>query len=408
MKEKQLTPNPNIRLVINGGSNILDAATVPVEWHFSEELIAKNPQYIVICDHEYSIERLKDFVHETSGNRYYSKVTSLVKYLQLFRPGRHHLFVMVFYGDDAYKYMSSFTSKGKKTYNCNVSYTMLQNKFNNEFCMETTFVEFDVPEELFAKKPETKFGMMMWNYVNKWYSEKPSDECQYRKRKIMAFTLKPIAFLILWLLASVFGTLYTLIGCGFILFLGYRPISLHKNILAAIKMDGDEFQPDLRFHQDWDEWRIWKDKWTDGGPTLIPTLLVPWIFILTLCGLICVGYLFISYLIPNIVSIAVWAAAAAITFVFSWLFLKSYTSEESKEKRNQSAQLKKEKREEEKARIKKDVEDRIADFLKSHASLSSMPEKVEVKRVIPVVDTVTRFTLRFWNLKAKVCKPFAR
>ena len=39
MKEKE----EDVRLILNRGKEILDSATVPVEWRFSQELIEKNP-----------------------------------------------------------------------------------------------------------------------------------------------------------------------------------------------------------------------------------------------------------------------------------------------------------------------------------------------------------------------------
>lgn len=407
MEKEQLVPNKNIRLVVNGGSTVLEAATVPVEWHLSDELIAKEPKCVVICDLEMSLNKLEEQRETTSGNRYFCKVTDLVKYLQLFRSGKHSLVVLVFCGDYAEKEAKCYLEKHSKSlYEKEVWFSDLVNQ--DKGYAEVTFFEFEIPEELFAQKPESKFGNFIWNWVNGWYSSKPVDECEYRKRKISAFTFKPI----LWTFLSAMQILWTVIGCSIVLFLGYRPVSLWRNIVSAFT-DDDKFQPDLRYYQDWDPdcyWRLWKKEWCNGKceKTYIPLLLVPWISLLTIGCFVGIGYIFISFFFTA----ASLVLSIALPCLASYLFLRWYFNDEKvakrKEKNREKKAEKRKKEREEEARLEKEAQERMTNFLKEYASLNLVPQKVDIKRVIPIVNTATRFTLRFWNMKAKVCKPFAR
>lgn len=406
MKEQQLTPNENIHLVVNGGSTILDSATVSIEWHFSKELIAKKPEYVVICDHETPLSNLKETGNTYYGNRYLCKITDLVKYVQLFRPGKHHFVILVFSGDDAKLYARFYIRKGSSHYENGIFYSnLLQKKDDRD--TDITYFEFDVPEELFAKKSETKFGTFIWNYVNEWHSKKPIDQCEYRKRKIFAFTIKPLLLLAFWILVSVIGTIYTLIGCFVVLFLGYRPVSAWKNIVFAVKMSVEEFQSDLRYHENWGDCRLWKSRHDDGGPTYIQLLLVPWILLLSIGIMFGIGSLVIHFFSSLLSAVPV-IIIGLLIFISLLVSIRWYISDENKEKRREKNKQKGRERKIEKEKLEKEEDERMLNFLTTHASLISASEKVNIQRIIPVVDGVTRFTIRFWNLKAKVCKPFAK
>lgn len=420
---EQLTLNPNIRLVVNGGSTVLDAATIPVEWHLSDKLIEKKPQYVVICDHETTLSYLKNEGKTYFGNRYFCKVTELAKYLQLFTSGTHHLVVMVFCGSSAERDAQSYLKKGRngRTWDEPIWHTDLQDQ---RYDREVTFFEFEVPKELFAEKPETGFSALIWKWVNGWYDKKPIDECEYRKRKIYAFTIKPPLFLILWTIVSILGTLYTTLGSFFLLFFGYRPVSPWKNIGYALTINYDEFDTNLVYHQSrrgW-QWRLWKGKDDKNGPTYIPKAFVPWIFCIWTPLTAKIGYSIVYTLINHPPSVSLPSSSIFLTILtillviaFSYLLvtriIKYVFNPQRTEKRREKARDKRwekeEKKEQKEAQLKKEGEQRISNFLKANASISSVPAKVDMQRIIPVVDTVTRFKFRFWGAKVKICKPYA-
>lgn len=430
MNEQQLTPNPNIRLVVNGGSTVLDSATIPVEWHLSDELISKNPKYVVICDHETTLDYLKEQRGTSGGNRYFCKVTDLVKYLQLFTSGKHHLIIMVFCGLNAEKDAQEYLKRNKDSAGWRemVWYTDIERKSSYE--KETTFFEFEVPNELFAQKPQTGIGKFIWNWVNGWYKNKPIDECEYRKRKIFAFTIKPPIMLAGWIMSSFFGILYTLIGSFFLFFIGNRPANPWKNIKSALTMNADrEFDLDLRYFQFRSSyWRLWKRDVEHSR--YIPHLFVPFIFCIWAPIVGKILYSLIYNIINNPPSISLPSSSVLsglligiliitlLSFVISriikyiydpkYVMRRKTKKREKERKQEDEKELKEEKKAQLERQKEKEAKERVATFLKTNASFNSVPAKVDIQRVIPVVDRTTRFTIRFWNLKAKVCKPFAR
>lgn len=80
-------------------------------------------------------------------------------------------------------------------------------------------LEVDVPQEVFAKEPPE------WekNWVNKLYRHEPVDQCEYRRRRLFAYTLQPIWFGIIGIVFILFQiVLPLLLG----LLIGARNLSL--------------------------------------------------------------------------------------------------------------------------------------------------------------------------------------
>jgi hypothetical protein len=242
----------------------------------------------------------------------------------------------------------------------------------------------------------------MWNWVNRWYGSSPIDECAYRKRKIMAFTTQPILFLIGRLIAGVVCTLYSLIGSFFLLFLGYRPTSLIKNILHSW-WDIDFFESDL-FEYYNNRWRRW------GEDKFIPTFLVPYVVVFELLGLYVV-FVQLKKLWVSASSVSVspvdflpWLIGSIVGFSLFFL-LRMAIKKIYNPKRIQRAE---EARVEARKQILKSKEELYVTYLKENTVLSKAPKSVDIKKILPKVSTVTKFHLSFWNLKSKVCRPFVR
>lgn len=398
-----------IQLVLNGGGRILDSATIPVEWHFSPELIARKPQYVLICDHEFSIEKFKEtYEYSYTGKRYICRVQDLMKYLQLFRPGTHNLVALVFCGDKASDNARTYLRKSG-TYEKSIWYKDLE--FPETLAAEdiySTMVEFEVPKELFAERPKgSKWGEFVWNWVNRWHNDSPVDECAYRKRKILAFTLQPPLFLLGRVFAWFFGTLYVLIGSLVIFLLGWKPDSIF-GMMKPLYGDLDDFNMDLsefgftRYY-----WRKWKNSEYDHKEDKlipeknIPFFLVPIFLIMELAAAAVIGlilYVFISSFW------IVFLIGAAVIGLFCLWHVKVYNSEANKKKR---ADAEKRKEEEMEAQEKKAEADFLA-FLRNNASLSTAKDKVDIERIKSVTGTMNKLKIVFWGMKANVCRPFAK
>ena len=130
-----------------------------------------------------------------------------------------------------------FSVKGKNTISAKVCYSkhyasMFLKRYSRTEYMETYFecmdsLEVDVPEECFAPDPPE------WEqyWVNYWFEYKAQNQCEYRRRRIIAYTFQPIAFVVNYILRI----LVTLVA----LFIGFRNVSLQP-LLHPLSTDFDD------------------------------------------------------------------------------------------------------------------------------------------------------------------------
>ncbi|MFH1899493.1 MAG: hypothetical protein ABIJ82_03470 [Patescibacteria group bacterium] len=401
------TPNPNINLVLNGGQSTLDTATVPIEWHFSNELIAKRPQYIMICDHPDSLVELNNSTYYSFGVRHLFDVRTLVSYVQLHRAGRHCFIALVFYGDkkDALERAHKYTKKDNRYYNKSlyVHSVLINNQDNDVYSCEMTTVEFEVPPQLFSERPKSKFGQIIWAWVNRWCDTDPVDECAYRRRKIFAFTLQPILFLICRLLTGSVGTLYTAIGASILWFIGWRPIPVFANIAASWKSKG--FKLELNRYCWWRVCKGW-DETENGQDQYIPVSKVPAIITLDIIGAIVFITLVVWFVMNYGVIVIIMLGVVGLCALLGTILVKFFNSPDRRAKKKELKHLQAAKGV---GKTKEQMlDEKLIKFLKQNAELSLTPIRVRVGVVIRKVNPVTKFILSYWATKAKVCKPFAK
>lgn len=199
-----LKEQSSVKVVLNGGKYQLEQATIPFQIGFDKAIADKKPTHILVID------VTNDPFYKENGERKeydsYSERTFFeiepVQHLQLHKDGVHRLiFVLFGFGNSRYtekQAMGYFLDKKFSGYDNDLSYRVLEN-LKEDYQLGYAEVVVDVPKELFASEPETKFQKAIHRWVNSWYKQKPMDECDYRKRAIWAFTAKPI----LWLLGLV-------------------------------------------------------------------------------------------------------------------------------------------------------------------------------------------------------------
>ena len=407
-------PNINIRVVLNGGQSTLDTATVPLQWHFSNDLIAKKPQFIVICDHLGSIENLSDSNYYSFGTRHIIEVKKLASYIQLHCSGRHHFVIMVFYGDKkdalerAHKYMKKDGSAyGKSLF---VSSILKNNKDEDTYSCEMTIVEFDVPLGLFSERPKSKFGQAIWEWVNRWYSTDPIDQCDYRRRKIFAFTIQLILFLIGRAIAGLFITLYSIIGAAVLWFIGWKSISVLPNIVSAWKKI-DKAESDLRKYGSCRMYQSYRDA-PDKVSKFIPKWRVPIFLIFDVVCVVAFVNLIMSLTLDYGIVFLIILGALVLFVLLSTIAVNFFSTPERKARRLKRKESAVEQQEVRKMRVEKNKveikEEKYINFLRQNTTLSLAPTKVDVAVVIKRVNPVTKFILGYWATKAKVCKPFAK
>lgn len=397
-----------IRLIINGGSNKLDAATVPIEWRFSNELLAEEPQYIVICDHEMPLDELEGKEYFFYGRRYLVKVTDCAKYLQLFKSGVHHLIFLVFCGNREKALERARTyMKSDNYYEHRIYYRDVMNGFDDGWHgvpIYVACVEFEVPKGLLAERPQSGFWKYLCFWANLWFSKAPIDECAQRKRYPLALVTPPLYFL--WRL--IFGALasaYTLVAWFIVGLFGWRPKSVLPNLknswvnTPATKFDMVEFA----------RWRYWKKSEcseVDGRyveAKYLPIWAVPWILAIEL-GL---PYALYRLYLVNAKIVKVGGALVGLILLVCLIGILIDILVKPAVK-NMSAKRASEK--EERLSSKSEIE--YKKYLRSLSTMSidnaPIPDKVDIEAIIKKVDKPVQFRLRFWATKAKVCRPFSR
>lgn len=225
----------SMKVVVDGGNTILSDSTVPFCIGFDKSISDNNPTKILVIDvtgnQFQTINYLKDIGKDFISERTFFDLEP-INYLQLKRPGIHHLiFVLFNYCSKDYRREFLQTTRSG-SYKCGVDYINIE---SNEFCHQLCYTEVvvSVPDEYFAPEPKTKFQTMIFKWVNSWYKSEPIDECEYRKRKFWAFTTKPI----LWffgfiprIICSIVMTIVMFIVRIVCLVFGFQPVSFFPNL----------------------------------------------------------------------------------------------------------------------------------------------------------------------------------
>lgn len=228
-KEKNiLKKQTSVKVILNGGKFELDDATIPFQIGFDPSIAEKNPVCVLVVDITQNI--LNESGERATYYDYFSdrKFFKLepVQYLQLTKPGVHHLIFIIFGNltDLDKEFILKKNSRNK--YENSLYFNSIETL---EMHREIAYCEavISVPEEFFAFKPEAGIKKIIWKWVNLWHSFDPIDQCEYRKRTIFAFTTQPIFWLIGFLFRLplvILWTIFFIVFKTFSLIIGYQPI----------------------------------------------------------------------------------------------------------------------------------------------------------------------------------------
>lgn len=394
-----------MKVVLNNGKLEINSASIPIQWYFDEETIAKNPTGIIIVEqNKYEAEDNRPIVSSIRGERYLSKVSEGVRFIQFLEPGYYRITVYAF---KELRYCSNLLGReGKRAYYQSLN-TDADTVSRHQIIAFAT-VEIEVPKELFAKKPETAVGKAVWWWANLLFEKKLRDECHYRKRVLFSFMIQPIVILLciplIMLIASAYS-IYVFLGSFFCLFFGFRPEPI-QTIKDALN-DG-WFRSNLLKHRSEDnKYRLWKSpEGLRGEKKYMPVT-----------GIEIAAVIVFLYIIPTIAlkeigveklrvvdSIILGACVIiALSILFTWLrrsikyIQKNMINLETRKAIDEEEKRRKEmERELERTRYQKWLHDALLANGVSKPTAYTATERI-----------VQRFYVGYWTLKAKVCKPFA-
>ena len=407
-------PAADIAVTINGGKREVDSATLPIEWWLSERVIDREPKFVLIFEQD---EKEKINWHSTQrGRRYVCDLHQAVKFVQVFSPGYHRVMVAVFEDSKpAVKGYLETEESGRYSRSLNWEVAELdQLTALDGSILASAVVEIEVPSELFAQAPKTRWGKLVWRWVNLWYEDDPVDECNYRQRKGFAFTIQPFLALIWWALKFlVGGTIYaTYVLCASIItfFFGYRPKPIIKEMWGAFTWQRSDTWSVKRytngifgFSSTYCVWHI-TERWPQP-PVTIMMPVAPWV--VAVIGAILYGLYRLLALLEGAVGMrALLVAIVVLLFVsaISYVFFVRYFNKAEVQRRQQlreSANWQRKLAEQEAERKWLSQNLGLARY-KSSVDLADIPIRPGVE------GKVQRLYVGFWTLKAQICKPFSR
>ncbi len=387
----------NVALTLNGGEKELNSATIPVEWWVSEEVIKRDPKYILFFEQN---EKEKDQYNDGNrGRRYLCKFSDGIKFLELFSSGYHRLIAVVIAGEEksCRKLAESFLERRssslyeenyKNYYNKSLRWEKEAERVDRVSLFFSNVEELEAPRELFAQKPKTKLGKLIWEWANLFYESPPRDECHYGKRKMIA----PFSVLLGYgIIGTIYAT-YILLASLLVLFAGYRPDPILREMWRAFTLNRDGWEVRKYCWRD-DSYRLWSIDKTDKE---IRLSVVPWQVTIALVAMAGLYYMVKTWPFSTL-SLIGFGIVIIISILIVCLFLSHL--KKTKEERRKAC-------EEARKRAAKAAQR----WLEENFDLSKKRDKVDPNQ-LPVPPTlsgriVQKFRVSYWTLKAKVCKPF--
>ncbi|OGN06950.1 MAG: hypothetical protein A3B86_03305 [Candidatus Yanofskybacteria bacterium RIFCSPHIGHO2_02_FULL_38_22b] len=265
-----------------------------------------------------------------------------------------------------------------KTSSYSFDYVIESMEFNNLTSgqLESGYADVTVPEGHFAKEPS---AWEKW-WVNFWYESKPKNQCQFRKRRMLAYTIQPLVV-----------TTYALIRS--LLLLGQILIFM---LVGARKIKyGAMFHP---FSYELGEWEIVPDKRTSvftkdvSGKERNPLFLmsIPLVQII----LFVVSLLVWKFILSEFVSLWVCFVALNVALIIFVLIVETGVLDKLFPEETDEEMVVRRKREME--AIYAEYQDMICIGVSLKADLSVLPPKRRT------------FHLKFQDFRRRVCLPFAK
>ncbi len=455
----------HLTLVLNGGSEVMDNSTIPVRWFFSKELAERGPKYLVIAD-----QTENEFDLPNNGRRYVVKVDESVKFIQLHRAGKHRVSVLALDNhNDALEYL---VRDSRNTFKMEIYHNLIKRDGFLNGSLAANFMDFIVPDGLFAKEPTSKLGKLFFSYLL-WPRKKMVDECDMRKQVILA--IPKLLVFVLWYALKITGfvlyMIYMIIAPIALFFVGFSPIScshwwrMIKDLVISgelydcleVRANGSQIKYLQLYHQNPNKegyhYEYVKTKRMFISPMLLlfglatlvtSVIITPHIFevngnmMLSFCFLLLFFAVILDLIItPRFVDdvlttgIIIGLSFFIVCFILFWVFvILNFNSIESdtigggirkfifvisaiavvifiilrfiniKEKTQEAKTIKKQDEE-------RSEEERYKEYLLQNYTI---PEsKVNLDTIPTTFDknnTVKKFRVSFWTLKAKICRPY--
>lgn len=223
--KKETKKEKKFSIILNNGKEVKNA-TMAIRWFFSKKLTEKKPTHIILVD--LTQENENNWCKNYLGRRYLYTVDQALTFLQTRKSGKHTLLALAF--NDREKAVCFLEGGSSSYYNAVDVETILEGK-NWGGSIASTFIEFEVPEECFAKSPQSKAGKIWWKFLFWPNRPKAIDECQIRKISWFYALPKLVIFIIaqfFMLLIGAINSIRIILARPFFWFFGYSLTPLSK------------------------------------------------------------------------------------------------------------------------------------------------------------------------------------
>lgn len=365
---------------------------IPVRWCLSPEALkllqekqVKNPRVLIISWSEKNHHQ----------QRWLVPLEQTIQYVEFHQPGKNKIFATIVWDNkgSTYELWKHYLTKTRGDYDSTLIYEeegKLRDDLGEEkgvgYSLGRDEIEVFIGAEFFAKEPPDREK----RWVNRWFKTKAADQCEFRQRRLIAYSIQPL----LVFSGTIFKiTFYALAGILLFAF-GRKPTSLSfKPLFHPWRSDIDE---------------VWNsDKSRDMDSKWYFTKVYNFLFrpgcLLALFLLLYFANLYWLHLFPNIwkiistiiglaivLSLAFWLATACISLV---------ESIEKKQQKRPKWQIKKEREQERKQR-------ELTRLQQYYEQLDYLGCRfVKEDKILDIPQKTLR--LRFQKIKAKVCRPYA-
>ncbi len=294
----------------------IDSSVVEVHWCLLPDAYqdlkregARHPQILIVT------------CNKTGENeeRYLFPLEDGRAYLSLRHSGFTHVFASIVWGQKKqYPRECYFTTSGKSWCNNVVTYERPNVRPATRFKegqisdrLGLVHYEVTVPDGVFAEKPWD------WKWTNMWFSTWPHDQCDFRRRRFLSFTVQPVGFLIFSVLAIawevVVWSLLKLLGLRGVGPFAISPIKIFDSapLWANINGLGDS----IFIYRFKSGRRFWP------GLALSPVFWVPYASIWMLAtgnGLNTAGWFIAASILHIMIGMAIaWAGLSFLGLIFS-------------------------------------------------------------------------------------------
>ncbi len=195
---KKILPEQSlVKVVLNGGHQELDEATIPFTIGFDRSIAEEEPTHVLVIDFpaDSATEDSKwRYLNDTGERRIYE--LSTVNFIQFHKSGRHHLIFILFRDITREQKKNILQKKSLRAYYENSIYLADIHKKGYVadnmvgYCEELV----EIPQKFFAVPPKSGFKKGWHSWVNRWFLTIPIDECDFRRRVPSAITIQPIAW----------------------------------------------------------------------------------------------------------------------------------------------------------------------------------------------------------------------